>query len=286
MSIPRFFIPSNAIDRQNGRVVHSDGALIKQLTKVLRLQAGAPLDFLDGTGSLYHCRLTSCEKSTVMASIQSTIPPSQETRLRVNVALPPLKNGRFEWALEKLTELGVAQIVPILVQRSVVKPNQQEYRQKAKRERIDPIAPLSDSLSAAAPEELSAKLTRWQSIVKEAAEQCERTLLPQLVPPLSFAEFLRSEQNTRPNGVRFICAERSTGHHFGETLCNHLQARPRRIEEITIAIGAEGGFTEHELESAVQAGFIPVSLGKLILRAETAAIYALAIVASQSIDEP
>lgn len=286
MTVPRFFIPAKAIDRQHARVTYDDGALVKQITKVLRLQPGAAIDFLDGTGSLYHCQLVGSEKQTVTASIQSTVEPSGAVGARVNLALAPLKSGRFEWALEKLTELGVAQVIPILVERSVVKPNQHESRLREKKDQLHLSLPSENSLSANAPEELSGKMTRWQSIVKEAAEQCERTVLPQLVPPMSFADFLRAEQNTRPNSVRFICAERSTGHSFAESLCNHLQARSEGVEDITIAVGAEGGFAEHELAAANAAGFVPVSLGKLILRAETAAIYALAIVASRRIDEP
>jgi 16S rRNA (uracil1498-N3)-methyltransferase len=286
MTVPRFFIPVKAIDRQNERVIHSDGALAKQISKVLRLQPGALVDFLDGTGALYHCRLEGCDKQSVIASIQSTIEPNSDSGLRVNLALPPLKSGRFEWALEKLTELGVVQIIPILVERSVVKPNQHESRLRGEKDQFDLSLAAEKSLSAESTSELSGKMTRWQSIVKEAAEQCERTVLPQLVPPLLFADFLRAEQNARPKSVRFICAERSTGHSLAETLCNQLQACSEGIQDITIAIGAEGGFTEHELTAASAAGFVPVSLGKLILRAETAAIYALAIVASQKISKP
>src|SRR5271170_7374357 len=128
MTVPRFFIPAKAIDRQNARVLHPDGALVKQITKVLRLESGAAVDFLDGTGSLFHCQIVSCEKQTVIASIVSTIESSRAPGVRLNLALPPLKSGRFEWALEKLTELGVSQIIPILVQRSVVKPNHHESR--------------------------------------------------------------------------------------------------------------------------------------------------------------
>ena len=286
MTVPRFFVPAKTIDRQNKRVSYSDGPIAKQISKVLRLQSGDALDFLDGTGAIYHCQLESCSKETIIASIQSTIEANNKSALRINVALPPLKSGRFEWALEKLTELGVTQIIPILVERSVVKPNQHESQLREKKDQLDLSTFSERSLSANAPEELSGKLARWQSIVKEAAEQCERTVLPQLVSPISFASFLQAEQNARPNSVRFICAERSTGHSFAESLCNQLSGRSERVEDITIAIGAEGGFTEHELTTAIAAGFAPVSLGKLILRAETAAIYALAIVASQRIAEP
>jgi len=271
MTVPRFFIPPKAIDPINRCVVHTDVALIKQLTKVLRLAPGAKIDFLDGAGALYHCRLVGCDKNTVEAEIEEKIENENGQTLRVNVALAPLKNDRFEWALEKLTELGVYEIAPILVERSVVKPSHNASRTQKGFE---------------LPEEASGKLHRWLSIVKEAAEQSERTLLPHLVPPLSFSAYLRSEENRRPNSLRFICAERSTGHTLRQSLCNQARDRAIPIEDITIAVGAEGGFTEHELHSATEAGFIPVSLGKQILRAETAAIYALAIVASQLTAEP
>jgi 16S rRNA (uracil1498-N3)-methyltransferase len=277
MSVPRFFIPSKAIDRQHGRVFHNDHLLVRQLTKVLRLKPGSAVDFLDGTGNLYHCRIANLDKTTVTGSIESISPPEDGMNLKVTVALPPLKSERFEWALEKLTELGVERIVPIIVERSVVKPQAGQSSFKK-----DPVLRKANGQKQTfdSPGEQSTKLTRWRSIIKEAAEQSERTLLPQLVPSLPFADFLRAEQETRPQSVRFICAERSAGNPLQEVLCNRIRIGSHAVEEITIAIGAEGGFTADELRAAQEAGFLPVSLGKQILRAETAAIYALAIVAS------
>jgi 16S rRNA (uracil1498-N3)-methyltransferase len=266
MTIPRFFIPSQAIDRASERVSFRDGAIARQLTKVLRRRSGDFIDFLDDTGKVYHCQLLTCGKDTITAAIASTSEAERPSPIGITIALPPLKSGRFEWALEKLTELGARKIIPILVERSVVRP----------------------SAGAAAPkirnEEGTSKMQRWSNILKEASEQCERTLLPQLVAPMSFQQFLDYHGRHHPRGLKFICVERSQGEFLGKILCNREELGDANLDDITIAIGAEGGFTGEEQAKAKLSGFVPVSLGHRILRAETAAIYALAIVAAHCVD--
>jgi 16S rRNA (uracil1498-N3)-methyltransferase len=260
MSAPRFFIPKEAIKSEPLCIRYEDESLAKQLKKVLRLRKGDYLDFLDGTGNLYHCSLSALEGRSVEASILSVHKGADRSRKTI-VALSPLKSGRFEWAIEKLTELNVAEIVPTILERSVV--------------RIDGGTADSGTESA------TNKMTRWRSIAREAAEQCERLTLPHLVAPLSFEKFLDREKQLRPNGLRLICAERRDAPSIAESLCN-LTNNGQDDRSLTIAVGAEGGFSEDEIHQAELAGFKSVSLGKLILRAETAAIYALAIVASTS----
>ncbi len=259
MSTPRFFIPKDAIKSESLCIRCEDESLAKQLKKVLRLRKGDYLDFLDGEGNLYHCSLAGLEGRVVEASILSTDKGDDLSRKTI-VALSPLKSGRFEWAIEKLTELNVAEIVPIILERSVV--------------RIDGGTAESGTESA------TNKMTRWRSVAREAAEQCERLTLPHLAAPLLFAKFLDREKELRPHGVRLICAERRDAPSIAESLCNLGALDSEDDRTLTIAIGAEGGFSDDEIEEAELAGFKSVSLGKLILRAETAAIYALSIVAS------
>jgi len=257
MTVPRFFIPVSAINSKEGTILYEDERLARQINKVLRLKPGDQISILDGFGSLYHCRLEKSDRGQLKASIEQSLKIIEPAHLPVHLGMPLLKGGRFEWALEKLTELGVAKISPIIVRRSVVQPELKDE---------DNGAPSAN------------KLERWQTILKEAAEQCERATIPHLVPPRKFNSFIK-ESSLRMNSFNLICAERRQAADLAEMLgnCDNVASK----EEVAIAVGAEGGFTDDELEEAISCGFVPVSLGHRILRSETAAIYALAIVASK-----
>jgi 16S rRNA (uracil1498-N3)-methyltransferase len=257
MTVPRFFIPVAAIDAKKATIAHEDERLTRQINNVLRLKAGDRIDLLDGLGSLYHCRIESAGKRQLKARIEQSLKIEEPDEIPIHVGLPLLKGGRFEWALEKLTELGVAKISPILVTRSVVK------------------ADLSGEGKDRSEDN---KLERWLTILKEAAEQCERATIPRLVPPRRFALFLQ-ECSLVENSLNLICAERRQAGNITKKLDNN--DRVTSPDEVAIAVGAEGGFTGGEVEEAIAFGFTPISLGHRILRSETAAIYALAIVASK-----
>src|SRR5262249_53371699 len=202
---------------------------------------------VDGLGSIYHCRIESAGKLQLKASIEQSLKIEEPLQIPIHVGLPLLRSGRFEWALEKLTELGVAKISPIMVTRSVVK------------------ADLNDRGKERSQDN---KLDRWQTILKEAAEQCERATIPRLVPPRRFSLFLE-ECSLVENSLNLICAERRQANELAKKLDNDDGKTPK---EVAIVVGAEGGFTGGEVEEAIGLGFIPVSLGHRILRSETAAI--------------
>jgi 16S rRNA (uracil1498-N3)-methyltransferase len=180
------------------------------------------------------------------------------------VALPLLKSGRFEWAIEKLTEIGVAKIVPIMTARSVVR------------------------YEAGQPEEFSGKLKRWQAIAREAAEQCERGLIPDMVRPVALDKFLTERKSVKEELI--IGAERSGARGLAELLASgeirHFfrQASPddspaanHDAASLVVLVGPEGGLTRGEFELAFATGAKPVTLGKRILRTETAALYAASL---------
>lgn len=256
MTAPRFFIPAAAIDSKTGMVVHEDERLTRQISHVFRLKPGDQISLLDGLGSIYHCRIESAGKRQLKATIEQSLKIEEPLQVPIHVGLPLLRSGRFEWALEKLTELGVAKISPIIVTRSVVQAD---------------LSPQGKDKSK------DAKLERWLTILKESAEQCERATIPHLVPPRRFGLFIQ-ECSLVTNSLNLICAERRQTINLTKKLDNDDIAYPK---EVAIAVGAEGGFTGGEVEEAIGFGFFPVSLGPRILRSETAAIYALAIVASK-----
>jgi len=255
MAAPRFFLPSSSIDPRLGRVAISDRELVRQMRKVLRASPGDPLSVLDGQGRLYRCVLTRLDALAAEARITAEEEAKGDPEQPVAMALPLLKGGRFEWALQKLTELGVSRVVPILAERSVV--------------RID------------AGKE-GAKLRRWQAIMKEAAEQCERATIPPIVEPLSLRTAIQSGLFSRlPDkagkglGLRLLCAERRDAPLMRELIDSSPAGAPPP-GSISVIVGPEGGLADDEVTLACQQGWQPVSLGPRILRAETAAVCAIA----------
>jgi len=152
------------------------------------------------------------------------------------------KFDRLEWAIEKCTELGVSRMIPLIGRRT------------------------DAHLAAAAVK----RVERWRRIARQAAEQSRRSSPPEITAPLKLKDAL-----TVCTGVRLVLSELETGPLFRDVLAS------RPTDGVSLAIGPEGGWTEDELKSFCGSGWIPASLGPTILRAETAAIAATAILLSQ-----
>jgi 16S rRNA (uracil1498-N3)-methyltransferase len=293
MQIPRIFVQASAIDVQSRVVTISDPAICKQLVNVLRMRKGEQIDILDGGGRIYFCTLSELDKNRGRCSaiINKYEEAAGEPSVKLAVAMPLLKSGRFEWAIEKLTELGVTEIVPIECERSVVQVSEKSSKQPAEEQ----------------------KLKRWSAIAREAAEQCERALIPKVVWPVKLETFLQ-EARSRYGSV-IICAERKDAQSLPALLANPAsraatagESSPTAggIEEgqaplstesadadsaqapstaatsakpsLVVLVGPEGGFTEIEFDLAEKAGAMPVTLGRRILRSETAAVYAASLI--------
>jgi RNA methyltransferase, RsmE family len=262
-------VPAQDIDTMAGVVRVTDNAQIKQITRVLRLRIGAELEFLDGHGNVYRCRITRAKRDVVEAEVlehHAQGVAGQEPQLKVTMILSLLKGTQFKTALAKLTEVGVHNIVPVVATRSVV---------AGKHDQED-----GDD---------AARMRRWMSIIREATEQCERSVSPYMVNVQAFTEALNELQTLPKDAHRraFICTERSKAPHLMSYLYNELSAvsvgAPSPAvppSDIYIIIGPEGGFTAEEIDLALSIGCSPCSLGPTILRAETAAIFAASLVAS------
>jgi 16S rRNA (uracil1498-N3)-methyltransferase len=233
----RFYVPPPAI---SGGEAAIQGESARQIARVLRLQPGDTVCLFDGSGEEYVVRLTSLARDEAHGEVTERRPGGGEPIARVTLYLALLnKPDKMEWALQKCTELGAAAFVPMLAARSVSgPPNPSRYE-------------------------------RWSRIIQEAAEQSGRTLLPALEPTLSFAQAIARASS----GLSFI-PTLGAPIPFARALAPAAgQPAPR----LSIFVGPEGGFTPDEIASAEAASVVPVTLGRRALRAETAAVVALAL---------
>lgn len=242
----RFFVTPESI--YNYRV-RFDEVQAHQIRQVLRLQAGTQVVALDNSGNEYVVTLTEVTRPRVVGQIEETRPIVNEPRTQLILYQSLLPRDKFEWVLQKGTEVGVSAFVPVITQRSLVR----------------------DAKSAANKRE------RWERIITEAAEQSGRGRLPMLHEPLSFAEALIQASSSH---CRLIPWERATTGTVRAALRQALHQLPDDLQYPTVAlfIGPEGGYSGEEIEQATAAGAIPVTLGRRILRTETAAVVAAALV--------
>jgi 16S rRNA (uracil1498-N3)-methyltransferase len=235
-------------DELSGNRATLVGAHADHLVRVLRARVGQEFDIVT-PGSVRRGQLTSLTPNRVEFEL------GEEVRCRespeIALALAIFKFDRMEWAIEKCTELGVASIVPLIARRT-------------------------DSHLAAASVK---RAERWQRLARQAAEQSRRSKPPQIARPIQHPEILDCQSK-----LRIVLDETEEQILLRDVLEIAPQSESAGLNSekntITLAIGPEGGWTEDELRSFHQAGWISASLGPTILRAETAAIAATAIVIS------
>lgn len=235
----RFFLPASSFSATE---VHFPESVSRQIVQVLRLKVETEVTVLDGSGQEYAVRLTSVDAHLCVGVIESNQPCLNEPETQIDLYLCLTQREKFEWILQKCTELGVSRFVPVISSRSLV----QEEKDFVK------------------------KLERWQKIIQEAAEQSHRARVPGIVPPLHFREAL--QQAAAEGGCRLIPWEEE------HSLSLHAALQRYPQEHYAVLIGPEGGFSPEEVGLAQAAGFLSVTLGPRILRMETAAMAAVALI--------
>jgi 16S rRNA (uracil1498-N3)-methyltransferase len=205
------------------------------------LRARVGQDFDIATGeAVRRGRITLLENARVEFELGETI--SGATLAEIILILAVYKFDRMEWAIEKCTELGVSRIIPVIARRT------------------------DSHLAASATK----RVERWQRIALQASEQSRRASPPEIVEPVKLSEALNLQAS-----LRIVLAESEE-----RTLLRDVVTPNTATGGVALAVGPEGGWTEAELQSFLQAGWLSASLGNTILRAETAAIAAAAVVAS------
>jgi 16S rRNA (uracil1498-N3)-methyltransferase len=231
----------------SGKRITLEGSAASHVTRVLRLRVGAELILFNGTGGEYQASIDKAHGGSVIVAVGEQQAIERESPLALTLAQGVSRGERMDLVVQKATELGVSQLVPVLTERSVVRLSAQQ----------------SDR-----------KLNHWRAVVIAACEQCGRNRLPSVAPPVPLAEFLRGGRES-DGGARLLLSPTGPA---------TLAGLGRTASGITVLVGPEGGLTDEEEAAAVAAGFTAVRLGPRVLRTETAAIAALALLQRESGD--
>ncbi len=205
-----------------------------QLKKVLRVNNGYKFRLVDSNQSVF-----MCSYNDGMAYIEEKLDEYNELETDITVILALIKNDKFDFAVQKLTELGVNRIVPYIARRSVVKPGKGNN-----------------------------KLDRIKKIAREASEQSHRNKIPEICDYATFKDLKKYKSE-----LNLLAYEKET----------KSISDLKKYKSITYIIGPEGGFEPREVEDIIECGFDSISLGKRILRAETAAIFLASVIAGNEI---
>ena len=222
--------------------------------QVLRLQPGTELALFDGLGGQWQAEIVAMGRKQVSVRLAGFAATECELITPVTLALGMPANERMDGLVEKATELGVAAIQPLVCERSVLR---------------------------LAGERAQRKTTHWQAIAVAACEQSGRNRVPQIAPPLSFADWLAALErpaDTAPAAQRWLLSLSPQAQPLARRLGG--LATPGAAAGVTLLSGPEGGLSSAEIARAEGAGFAAVSLGPRVLRADTAPLAALACIAA------
>lgn len=217
----------------------------KHLTKVLRVEAGQQYEISDNR-NVYLAQVETAHKGEVEFRILEKL-IAEPAPVRITLCAALIKFDHFEWMIEKATELGVSKIVPVIATRT------ERGLDRAAEKRVE----------------------RWRRIVLEASQQSRRAFLPEVCDAILFSKALA------PSGLRFVLDEEPGG----PALLSALPASRTPDDEVSLLVGPEGGWTDSERSAFVAAQWTRVTMGPLILRAETAAMAALSVVTSAYLDQ-
>lgn len=235
--MPRIYLAAPDIE---GNLITITDEKARYLSSVLRCQQGDTLLIFDGSESCIRAKMLTVENKKVIVEIQEQFTCNLESRVRITLVQGLLKGEKMDVVVQKTTELGVHEIMPVVTARSQIRETR--------------------------------KIARWRKIAEEASRQSGRSFIPMIHEPLLYPQTMG----------KILTGDKSAGIIFyeegGACISAVLSSVPPSLSDVWLLIGPEGGFTGEEVARAQQNGFVVASLGKRILRAETAAIAALSIV--------
>ncbi len=237
----QFFVDPGQIQ---GKRIIIKGKDVNHIKNVLRMKTGDEISVSNGMdGKEYRCGIETLSGEEIVCELRFIKEEGMELPSKVYLFQGLPKADKMELIIQKAVELGVYEIIPVAAKRSVVKLDEK----KAK-----------------------SKILRWQGIAEAAAKQSRRGIIPKVQNVMSFSDAV---SYSSPVQVKVIPYELAEGMEKTKKIMNGLKPG----EDIAVFIGPEGGFAEEEIEKAVNAGIIPITLGKRILRTETAGMSVLSI---------
>ena len=238
----RFFVEPHQIEEAKHHI-HINGTDVNHIKNVLRMKCGEDVWISDGGEKEYHCRIEELGDDEVLLHILYAQEPKYELPNKIYLFQGLPKQDKMELIVQKAVELGVYQVIPVATKRAVVKLD----AKKAKK-----------------------KVERWQQIAVSAAKQAGRGIIPAVGEVCTYAQALKYAEELDVVLIPYELAE-------GMEETKQIIAEIRPGQSVGIFIGPEGGFEKEEVEQAVKAGAEPLTLGKRILRTETAGLTMLSV---------
>ena len=235
--MPRFFVDKNNIEENRILICGADA---HHIARSLRMAEGDEAVVCDGSSSEYRCNLTRIRDEECECQIIETVKSEAESPVRITLCMAYPKGDKLETVIQKAVELGCDKIVPFESSRCIKRPKAEKAEKQT---------------------------ARLQRIAEEAAKQCGRARIPLVTQPMSFKQML---EEAKQSDLSLICYENEDGFSIKDALKNE-----KSVSSIAIIVGAEGGFAQDEIVLACEAGAKSITLGKRILRCETAPLFAL-----------
>lgn len=230
-----FFVAPSQVE---GEKIYIEGSDVNHIKNVLRMRRGEQLMVSDGNNRRYLCQVAGYGEERAVLSILEECPADTELSSRICLFQGLPKQDKMELIVQKCVELGVSQIVPVVTKRCVVKLDDRKAEKKVQ---------------------------RWQQIARSAAEQAGRAFIPEVASPVSLKEALRRAEEL---DIRLIPYELARGMEETKQIIGKITPG----QSVGIFIGPEGGFEKEEVIMALEAGAKEITLGKRILRTETAGL--------------
>ncbi|MCH5266944.1 MAG: 16S rRNA (uracil(1498)-N(3))-methyltransferase [Lachnospiraceae bacterium] len=241
----RFYVMPEQI---SGREICITGSDVNHMKNVLRLEPGDWVVACDGSGTDYVSRIRSLQQEEVILGVEKIQDTGTELPVRITLFQGMPKKDKMELVIQKAVELGVGEIVPVLTKRCVVKLTEEKKIKK--------------------------RMERWQAIAESAAKQCDRGIIPKVHEPVTYQEALDMAGQLEYGIIPYELQE-------GMREAREIVKAACTKQSLGIFIGPEGGFEEEEVKQAMERGVKPMTLGKRILRTETAGMALLSILMFQ-----
>lgn len=239
----RFFVPVRNISKE--KIVISDAEQAHHLKDVLRLKAGDEVIVSDGSGNEYPCVIKKISPDIILEVLNRDSDYFSSRKIfavpNITIACAIPKNSKFDDIVDKLTQIGVDKIIPLLTERVIVKLDKTKQ---------------------------ALRLKRWEAVALSASEQSQRNTIPIIGAVCDIKDFLRGTEDFDLKLIPTLEGERKALKEILST------GKPKNI---LVLIGPEGDFTSQEVALAKEAGFNPVTFGDFVLRVETAALFAASV---------